>query len=785
MLRREAYGKMEYGKREIWNSSGSSNDNFSIVLLGIRGVGKSTLGVFLSAALNLQLVDTTNQFERDIGQSIAAYRKGHSADDYRRQLRETLNSLLTSSRRCVITCDSSHVYGNISLLKETLKRHLFIHIVRDAEGIQEHLKTLSIAKIHDMLKLGASLCRGCFDYEFFNLSEKAPGDVGHALTTMSKNSEYKRGGYPHTRFLTLKRVERDFISFMRRTLSHGVPLSFESVAPLSAVALEDRVFTYAVRAPLSMFRASEVDIEKMAIGSDAVEVVLDGSDSPFQLIDSRFSSDLSHTVARIRRCTCLPIILHIAIVPAEGEKDAYLEQMHRCLCLSPDYLTIDLARSDEDIQTIVRARNTTKIIGHMDLSELACDWYDPKCMEVYERARKLGCQVVRLVRRVPSMNDNYEIESFRSKVRQLKANLPLIAYNLGRLGRMSVCHNFILSPVLPRGVENSLTDSSVATLPVQEVTMALHSTFVLDSLDFYGIGKDISYSLSPIMQNRAFRACGLPHNYQLYQADHLHDLLPIFRKVTFGGASVSLPFKTQVVGFLDDLSPHAKVIGAVNTVIPLREDKIQTDGQWQQEFLKRPAHQGPVLSLYGENTDWIGIQACLRHGLSPVNAVNSTTRALVIGAGGMARAAIYSLIRLGVKGIFIQNRTSSKAHELAQHYNNIPFPSGYSGSLEDLVRICDLHIQPNVQVIESLGDSWPSSHRFPSIVVCCIPTMQKMGNNIDDFTLPQSWLGNPTGGVMLEVCSMLPSKELRLLTCKAFLQTPHHCSHGPNPCRGT
>ena len=755
MLRREAYSAMEYDKREIWNHSRSSNDSFSIVLLGIRGVGKSTLGVFLSTALNVQLVDTTSQFERDVGQSIASYGKSHGLGNYRLKLRDTLHSLLTSSRRCVITCDSSHVYGNISLLKETSKRHLFIHIVRDVEGIQKHLKISSIAKIHDMLKLGASLCRGCFDFEFFNLSENAPGDIGHVLTTISKNNECNSGSYPRTRFLTLKRVERDFFSFMQRILGQWAPFSFESVAPLSKVALEDRVFTYAVWAPLSILRASEVDIERMTIGVDAVEVVLDGRDSPFHFINSLSSSDLSYTVARIRRCTCLPIILNIATIPADAGKDDYLEQMHQCLRLSPDYLTIDLARSDEDIQSIVRARNSTKIIGHMDLSDFASDWCDLRCMEVYERGRRLGCQVVRLVRFALSMNDNYDVESFRSTVRRSKANPPLIAYNLGRLGRMSVCHNFILSPVLPRGVEMSLTDSSPATLPIQEITMALHGTFVLDSLEFYGIGKDISYSLSPVMQNGAFQACGLPHIYQLYQAEHLDRLFPLFRKVTFGGASISLPYKTQIVGFLDHLSPHAKVIGAVNTVIPLREDTKQIDIESQQEFLKRPALQGPVLSLYGENTDWIGIQACLRHGLSPVNTVNSNTRALVVGAGGMARAAVYSLIRLGVKGIFIQNRTSLKAHEVARHYNNIPFPSGYSGSVEGLGRICDLHIQPSVHVIESLEDSWPNSHKFPSIVVCCIPTMQETGNSDDDFVLPLAWLTNPTGGVMLEVCPRL------------------------------
>lgn len=142
--------------------------------------------------------------------------------------------------------------------------------------------------------------------------------------------------------------------------------------------------------------------------------------------------------------------------------------------------------------------------------------------------------------------------------------------------------------------------------------------------------------------------------------------------------------------------------------------------------------------------DWIGIRACIRRGLSPANTIRPHSTALVCGAGGMARAAVYSLISLGVRSIFLCNRTRTRALALAEHYN------GLIAANELSVLSSDHGSETRVHVVDSFASDWPIEARSPAIIVCCIPRRTE-DDMPTDFTLPEAWLRSPTGGVVLEV----------------------------------
>ncbi len=117
------------------------------------------------------------------------------------------------------------------------------------------------------------------------------------------------------------------------------------------------------------------------------------------------------------------------------------------------------------------------------------------------------------------------------------------------------------------------------------------------------------------------------------------DLTEIVRNLNIIGASITSPFKEEIIPFTDNLSREAQDIGAVNC-IRLRDGRIE-----------------------GHNTDHCGVSGALREsGLEP-----DGSRILVVGAGGAAKAAVYGLAKAGAK-VFISNRTMSKAVKLADKF---------------------------------------------------------------------------------------------------------------------
>ncbi|MGQ9668168.1 MAG: shikimate dehydrogenase [Anaerolineae bacterium] len=152
------------------------------------------------------------------------------------------------------------------------------------------------------------------------------------------------------------------------------------------------------------------------------------------------------------------------------------------------------------------------------------------------------------------------------------------------------------------------------------------------------IGWPVEHSLSPVMHNAAFEALGLNWCYAAFPVppELLGDAVQGLRALGIAGANVTIPHKEAVIPFLDVLSPAARAVGAVNT--------ISVDGEY----------------LLGDNTDVHGFLAALDRADVPLHG----RRALVLGAGGSARAAVYGLLLRGAE-VIIHARTPARARRLA------------------------------------------------------------------------------------------------------------------------
>lgn len=738
--------------------------NASIVLIGIRGTGKSSLAVILSTALGRRLIDADRYFEQVTGLSRGAFKKEHSIAEYRQEEARIMELMLAEHREgCVIACGpGSMERSGQQLLKEYAKTHPVVHIIRDAASIQAYLKAWDTEKISRFLEISGPLYRACSNLEFFNVSET--GSEVHQSRGGTDNPFLEPESDPRHQApvpsLTLKRVERDFLRFIAFATGNNEYLRrLQAAFPLSLLPIESRSFTYAVSVPLSVLWERDMDIEDLESTTDAFELRVDipgGPSSSFGL-DSALADRISQTVATIRRNIVVPIIYHVDPgglpsassnnpVAIRRSDDDYLNLVEHGLRLAPELLTVDLSYSDSVLSRIIAAKGSTRIVGHFSATQPSpSSWDDAEYMAKYERAIRLGCDFVRLSQPAATIEDNFAVQRFRHRINTLPdPHPPIIAYNTGPLGRLSCCFNPILTPVTHPAIASEAQQKRIPCITARQAQEALFASFTLDPMRFYVFGANVTYSLSPTMHNAAYRACGMPHEYRIHQAPSLRDINKLVEDPHFGGASFSLPYKTEVIPLLHSMSPHARAIGAVNTVIPIRT--LQKDGSIppSSDLLLEKNRAGPVKALHGDNTDWIGICSCIRRGLSPANAVRPSSTGLVIGAGGMARAAIYSMIHLGVQNIFIYNRTAAHAHKMADHYNRQE-KHGNNTGLE--------MGRATVHVIESLQDPWPAKYKQPTIIVSCIPAHSIGGQPAPNFEMPTQWLESPTGGVVVEVRS--------------------------------
>ncbi|TKA63392.1 hypothetical protein B0A55_10474 [Friedmanniomyces simplex] len=666
------------------------------------------------------------------------YRKLHGADAYHRKHCQVLKHTLDAyDKNSVIICSFSDLeHDGNAILGDYADSHAVIHVTRDAAGVQSHLQVWDVQRVQQLLRATGPRLRSCANFEFFNLTEKLAATESQDAQVQAKSGSL---------FLTLKRVERDFLKLLRNILGdHKRVPSHHSAYPLSKVAVHDRAFTMAAQISVKDVVENGVDLDSLQIGADAVEMTISSPGTSQCVPEEDDLLNIAEAFATLRRVTIVPIILTVGRLDSSASK-LYCALTSYCLRLGPEYCSVDLGLNDSSIAPLLANRGRTLVIGLLHAKETPLSgWHDTTFLRAYQRGDKLGCSVVKITMPARNIGDNLAVQSFLEHGDRLKLSARLTAYNNGACGRMSMCYNRILTPVRPPSSSAVPSNDSNALITSKDIFTALFSAFVYEPLHYIIYGANVSYSLSPAMHNAAYTACGMPHTYGQHSSDTLDDFQRLAREPYFGGAAVVQPYKTGVLPLLSGLSSHASVIGSVNTILPIRE--LGEDGSIpdQLSLLSQMNRSGPVKALYGDNTDWIGIRAVLRRGLSPANTVRPQSTALVCGAGGQARSAVYAMLSLGVQKIFICNRTVDNARAVAGHYNRLIESQGIS-----VLSPADA-AQCRIRVLESFASPWPKEYRQPSMIVSSIPTQAADGTPTN-FTLPDAWLGSPTGGILIEL----------------------------------
>ena len=623
----------------------------SIFLIGMRGAGKTTTGKWLAGILDRRFIDLDSQLEVEAGRSIPEIIDKSGWEFFRAQEVNMLKiALRDKPKDYVFACGGGIVEtpeARRLLIEHHISSALVILVERDIEDVMAYLQNdKSRPAYADDMRNVWERRKGwyteCSNYQYF--SQKAPSD---SLKKASKDLE---------RFWLAVSGKRDVLGkILGKDQSFFVSLTVPDVATALDV------------------------LPEIVVGSDAVELrvdLLEDPSSPGGLPSDGF---LANQLALLRRSTALPIIFTIRTRAQGGRfpddaQDKYLSLCKLGLRSGVELMDLEIAMPNRVLQAVLIMKGHTKIIASHHDPKGALSWSGTSWDRYYHKALLYG-NIIKLVGFARHQDDNFELLQFRRSARS-RGQVPLIAINMGQEGQLSRIQNSYLTPVSHPALPFKAASGQLSAAEIRSA-LSLHG--VIKPRKFYLFGKPITQSRSPILHNNLFKTTGLSHKYSLYETDNAADLEKILKSEDFGGGSVTIPLKRDIVPFLHTVTEDAQIIGAVNTITV-------------DMTLSSSAH--PKHHLTGRNTDWQGMKLLLENNGAQANNDQS---GLIIGSGGTARAAIYALHAMGYTPLYILGRSAPKINDLVSS-----FPADY-----------------RLQSISSLEDC--ESTRLPTVAIGTIP----------------------------------------------------------------
>ncbi|OQE31227.1 hypothetical protein PENSTE_c001G06064 [Penicillium steckii] len=234
------------------------------------------------------------------------------------------------------------------------------------------------------------------------------------------------------------------------------------------------------------------------------------------------------------------------------------------------------------------------------------------------------------------------------------------------------------------------------------------------TLHLVGIG--VSHSIAPNMHNYMAKSLGLPWTFYATECPTTEELVSLAGDSSTAGLVVTMPYKGLIISHLDERDELVSIIGACNNVYY----KVLEDG---------------TRKLCGANTDWRGVKGCLlEKGDEKTRPTQvSPAPALIIGAGGASRAAVYALNEhLHSSTIYVLNRDAQEVDSLIRDSKKLPNPPKI------------IHLRKLAQA-EGLSS--------PYYIVGTVPDIEpETESEIEVASIMKHFLSRPEKGVLLDMC---------------------------------
>lgn len=232
------------------------------------------------------------------------------------------------------------------------------------------------------------------------------------------------------------------------------------------------------------------------------------------------------------------------------------------------------------------------------------------------------------------------------------------------------------------------------------------------SLHLVGVG--VTHSIAPNMHNYIAKSLGLPWTFYATECPTTEELLNLARNPKTAGLVVTMPYKGSIMEHLDERDELASIIGACNNVY------YKNDGSRR---------------ICGTNTDWRGIKGCLLEKGEEKTRPSPTSlaSALIIGAGGASRAAVYALSEhLYCPTIYVLNRDDEEVVNLIRDSKKLPNP-------------------PNIVHVKTIAQAEKLSS--PYYIVGTVPDLEpKTETEIEVASITKQFLSRSEKGVLLDMC---------------------------------
>jgi len=411
-------------------------------------------------------------------------------------------------------------------------------------------------------------------------------------------------------------------------------------------------------------------------GADLVELRLDH----LRKCDAGALGELRRTIGSV------PVIATLR--PAReggryrGSEEARLALLEIAVERGFDFVDLELSsgkRSLARLAALARKRTVRAIVSHHDL------WGTPsmaRMVRLLERCARAG-GLAKAAFSARSLDDSARIVEAASRVRRSAPGALVIG--MGAAGTITRT----LGPFLGAGFVYAGPDARRTTAPGQPDLARFQRSWAVaggighisSSTGLYGIlGHPLGHSLSPLMHNTAFRRLGMDAAYLPFDTEPsaLAPTLRALRAAGLKGANVTIPHKTAVIPLLDGIDGTAARIGAVNTIV------------------------GQGGKLRGFNTDVAGFVGALKAAGVRIKGA----RALVVGAGGAARSAVFGLVENGA-AVTVVNRRRRRAEELARHLGGAEIAIGDSCDMGSVAERSDIIVNCTPAGMRGFGAACP------------------------------------------------------------------------------